>query len=84
MENWCGNNKKSKVTPHNDKNFKQYNNDIRDMKKLNEHEINNINNINNMTDREKIEIIKTFNEVIVILRQNLETYLEDNDKNNHK
>jgi hypothetical protein len=80
MKNWCGNNKKSKVTPHNDKIFKQYNHDIINMKKLNEHEINNINN---MTDREKIEIIKTFNEVILILRQNLETYLEDNDKNNH-
>ena len=74
MENWYGNNKKSKVTPHNDKKFKQYNKDIRDMKKLSEHEIDNINN---MTDREKIEIIKTLNEVIVILRENLSDCLED-------
>ena len=69
--------KNSKVTPHNDTNFKEYNNDIRNIKKLSEEKIDDINN---MTDGEKIEIIKTFNETISILQQNLETCLKDDKR----
>ena len=49
--------------------FRKYSHNIRNMKYLNKKEINNINN---MTNKEKIEIIILFNEIVDNLKYLLE------------